>query len=44
MSKEMADERSAGPCVYRDPETSDAGFDPSGFELERAWVVRHDRS
>ena len=28
--------------VYQNPASSDAGFDPSGFELKRAWVVRHD--
>ena len=28
--------------VFRNPERPEAGFDPSGFELKRAWVVRHD--
>ncbi|WP_419863188.1 hypothetical protein [Candidatus Poriferisodalis sp.] len=28
--------------VFRNPERLEAGFDPSGFELKRSWVVRHD--
>ena len=28
--------------VFRNPERLEAGFDPSGFELKRTWVVRHD--
>ena len=28
--------------VYRNPESGDAGADPSDFQLKNAWVVRHD--
>ncbi|WP_419933360.1 hypothetical protein [Candidatus Poriferisodalis sp.] len=28
--------------VFLNPERLEAGFDPSGFELKRSWVVRHD--